>query len=352
MPEVNLNFSKKVLITVIISAIVISLFLFLGFVVSILLLIFAGILLAVLLRALSRVVQKFIPVSENISLLIVVILLILILTGLGFIMGPNLSEGISNLADKLPSSIEKLEETISHYSWGRAIINNINNATDNISNDPKITSRITGIFSSALTGIANIVIILIVGLYGAYDPKLYTENFLLMVPKNKKKRVSEIIDHLENALVWWMVGRFSSMAVVGILTMIGLWILGIPLAFTLGFIAAVLSFVPNIGPVISAVPAVLLGLMESPTKAVYVIILYIVIQTIESYMVTPMIQKRAVSLPPAVLISVQIIIGVLLGAFGLVLATPLMVVVIVLVQTIYVQDILGYEVPVLGEKNH
>jgi predicted PurR-regulated permease PerM len=157
---------------------------------------------------------------------------------------------------------------------------------------------------------------------------------------------------LENALIWWMVGRFSSMAVVGIMTMIGLWILGIPLPFTLGVIAAVLSFIPNIGPIISVIPALLLALLDSPSKVLYVILLYIGIQTVESYIITPLIQKRAVSLPPALLISVQIMIGVLLGAFGLILATPLMVVIIVLVQTIYIQDIIGDKVTVLGERNH
>jgi len=142
------------------------------------------------------------------------------------------------------------------------------------------------------------------------------------------------------------------MLILGVLTTLGLWILGIPLALTLGIIAAVLSFIPNIGPIISAVPAILIALIESPSKALYVIFLYIGIQTVESYLITPIIQKKAVHLAPALLIAVQIMIGVLLGALGLLLATPLMVVIIVLVQMLYVQDTLGYDVTVLGERNN
>lgn len=351
MADNTLSFSKKVLIAVSLSALIILILLFLGFVINIVLLVFAGILLAVLLKALSRLIQKLISVSDNISLLIVVAALFLIMSGVSLIIGPSLVDGMENLSKQIPSSLEKLESEIKQFSWGEPLVENIKRSTKDFIEDPQATSRITGIFSSAVSGIFGIVVVLIIGLYGAYNPKVYTAGFLKLLPKRKQKRAMEIIDTLDNALIWWMAGQFTSMSIIGILTTIGLLILGIPLAFPLGVIAAVLTFIPNIGPVISALPAVLLGLMESPTTALYVIILYVTTQTIESYIITPMIQKKAVYLPPAILISVQILIGVLLGAFGLLLATPIMVVVIVLVQTIYVQDILGHDVTILGERN-
>jgi predicted PurR-regulated permease PerM len=346
----NLSFPKKALIFISVSALFLSLLLLLGIVADILLLIFAGVLLAVLLRALSRIIQKFIPVSENISLIFAILGIIIIISGFGLIIGPNLIEGIDNLTKQIPSSLTKLESEAKKLPWGESIVENIKKSSSDFFNDPQITSKITGIFSSAVSGIVGVVVVLVIGLYGAFDPKLYTENFLKLIPKKKQKRAAEVIEALENSLIWWMAGQFSSMLILGILTTIGLWILGVPLALTLGIIAAVLSFVPNIGPIISVVPAALVALMDSPSKALYVIILYVSIQTIESYFITPLIQKRAVYLPPALLISVQILIGVILGAFGLLLATPLMIVIIILVQMIYVQDTLGQDVKILGER--
>jgi predicted PurR-regulated permease PerM len=139
------------------------------------------------------------------------------------------------------------------------------------------------------------------------------------------------------------------MAVVGFLTAVGLWVAGIPLAFVLGLIAALLSFVPYIGPIASVVPAALVALAESPTKVLYVFIIYGVVQLLESYLITPLIQERAVSIPPAVLISAQVIMGILAGAIGVLMATPLAVVLIVLVQMLYLADVLGDPVSTLGE---
>jgi predicted PurR-regulated permease PerM len=139
------------------------------------------------------------------------------------------------------------------------------------------------------------------------------------------------------------------MAVVGVLTAIGLWVAGVPLAFVLGLIAALLSFVPYIGPLAAVIPAALVALAEDPTKVIYVFALYGAVQLLESYLITPLIQERAVSIPPAVLIAAQVIMGVLAGAAGVLMATPLAVVLIVLVQMLYLEDVLGDSVSTLGE---
>jgi predicted PurR-regulated permease PerM len=125
------------------------------------------------------------------------------------------------------------------------------------------------------------------------------------------------------------------------LELLGLWILGVPLALALGFIAGLLSFVPNFGPLIALIPAVLVGLMEGPSTALYVVILYIVIQAVESNLITPMIQKQMVYLPPAVILIGQVLLGILVGGLGLILATPIIAIAVVLVQLLYVEDVLG-----------
>jgi predicted PurR-regulated permease PerM len=131
------------------------------------------------------------------------------------------------------------------------------------------------------------------------------------------------------------------MLIIGVLTTAGLSILGVPLALSLGIFAALLTFIPNFGPIIAVLPAVLFALVESPTKALYVLALYIGIQMIESYLITPLIERETVSLPPVLTIFFQIFLGVLVGGLGLILATPLLTVIIVLVKMLYIEDILG-----------
>ena len=123
----------------------------------------------------------------------------------------------------------------------------------------------------------------------------------------------------------------------GILTSIGLWLLDIPFALTLGLIAGVLNFVPNLGPIIASIPAILIGLTQSPSQAIYVGILYLALQAADGYIFTPLVQQQAVNLPPALTITAQLLMGVLLGPWGLVLATPLVAASIVFIDKLYVE---------------
>jgi predicted PurR-regulated permease PerM len=137
-----------------------------------------------------------------------------------------------------------------------------------------------------------------------------------------------------------MLGKLAAMIAVGLLTWLGLLALDIPLSLTLALLAALLTFFPNFGPVLSAVPAVLLGLLEGPARAAYVVALYLGVQTVESYILTPLIQRQTLSLPPALTLVAQVVLGTLAGAIGVAVATPLTVVLIVLVTHLYVEDVL------------
>lgn len=129
-----------------------------------------------------------------------------------------------------------------------------------------------------------------------------------------------------------------SMFVVGVLTTLGLWFLSIPMALTLGLFAAILTFIPNIGPIISAIPAILVAFTQDPISGIYVIALYIAIQTIESYIITPLIQGKIISLPPVLVIFSQLIMGLLTGFLGLSLATPLLAALSVVIKKVYINS--------------
>jgi predicted PurR-regulated permease PerM len=150
-------------------------------------------------------------------------------------------------------------------------------------------------------------------------------------------------------LRWWLIGRLMDMTLVGVLSGVGLWLLGIPLALSLGILAGLLNFIPNIGPLLAAVPAVLLALTEGAPQALYVIILYMGIQSLESYLVVPLIQKKLISMPPVLIFIAQLSMALMFGVLGLLLATPMAAVLLVLVKMIYIEDILGEEIDVDGE---
>jgi predicted PurR-regulated permease PerM len=133
------------------------------------------------------------------------------------------------------------------------------------------------------------------------------------------------------------------MSVVGVLTFAGLWLIGLPLAAALALISALLTFIPNIGPLIAAVPALLLAFASGGNMVLLVIAVYVVVQAIETYLVTPLIQQEKVSLPPALVIGAQLLMGVMFGILGLALATPLAALTLTLASGLYVHDYLERE---------
>lgn len=326
-------------LVLLITLIVLLLLLF-WYALDVFLLIFAGILLAIFLRALSDWLSQHAPLSPGWSLAVVVMVLISVIGLLGWLLAPSLAEQIDELSQTLPRSIQNLRQSVEQYGWGRRILDRTPSFEDLIPDKSDVLAKATGVFSTTFGVIVNVVVILFVGLYLAVNPKLYKEGFVRLFPLRKRQRTSEVLDEVGSTLRWWLLGKVIAMILIGILTTAGLWLLDVPLALTFGVLSALFTFVPNIGPPLAILPAILLALTVSPTRALYVLLLYLVIQTVESYLLTPLLQQRAVSLPPALTISAQILMAVLLGGLGLALATPLIAVSLVLVKMLYVEDVL------------
>lgn len=158
------------------------------------------------------------------------------------------------------------------------------------------------------------------------------------------QRAEEVIDTVVLTLRLWLLGQLVVMVAVGTLSTIGLWLIGVPGALLLGLFAGLLEFVPVIGPLIAAIPAVLVALVESPVTAVYVALLYFGVQQLEEYVITPLAQQRAVHLPPLLTIAAVLIMQILFGILGALVATPLIAALMVLVKMLYLEDVLGKEV--------
>jgi predicted PurR-regulated permease PerM len=185
--------------------------------------------------------------------------------------------------------------------------------------------------------LGDLYIILFIGIFFTAAPEVYRNGFLKLIPPNNRGEAKSVINKVSVTLAKWLKGQLFAMLVVTILTTTGLLILGVPMTFALALIAGVLNFIPNFGPLIALIPAVLVGFMQDTTTGILVAALYITVQVLESSIITPQIQKKLIDMPPAIIMIAQLFMGVLTGGWGLLLATPLVAIIIVLVQELYIK---------------
>ena len=346
------NFIKKSLIAVGIAIFIILFIAVLYFAIDLLLLFFAAVLLAVFFRGIGDVVHRYTKLPEMLSVIIAAIGLICIF-GVGiWLLAPNVAEQIENLRVFLPEAISSLNQRIAQYNWGKLILEQVpswESLIDTFTSTPFLT-RLGGIFSTTLGAIINVGVVVLLAIYLAVEPYSYINGFIKLFPITKRGRTREVLGTMGETLRRWMLGKFLAMLIIGFATTVGLEIIGVPLALTLGLLAALLTFIPNFGPIIAVTPALLFALVESPVKALYVLALYLGIQMVESYLITPLIERETVSLPPVLTIIFQVFMGVFVGGLGLVLASPLLAIILVLVKMVYIEDVLGDSVETPDEE--
>ncbi len=306
------------------------------------LLLLAGVLLSLLLSAFTDVISRRTPLSRKAAYPVVLLLLVGVVTGAVWLAAPSVSRQVDELTESLPRAVARLTERIGEYRWASDLLEQVPAPEEAaLSADSETLAQTTSFLSSTAGGVASFFIALFIGVYLGAQPDLYTRGLLHLVPPARRARAREVLEEISSTLRQWLLARFISMAIVGVFTTAGLWLLGVPLALTLGLLAALLQFIPNFGPILSAVPAVLLALVDSPRLALWVIVLYAGLQLVESYFITPLVQQRLASLPPVLVIVSQLLGGILFGFLGFALATPLLAVTMVLVKRLYVEDRLG-----------
>jgi predicted PurR-regulated permease PerM len=331
---------RKTVVQSIVILIIISLALLIGSMFQIFLLFFAGIMLAVLLNLFGRQLSRLRWIPYWLAITIVIIILTLLIVLFIIIVGPIMVEEMRELASQLEESIMQLLKRMEENAVGQFLLKQISELEDTVNNG-QIWARVSGIFSGTFSAITGILIILIVGIFLAYSPGMYQAGFLHLVPLDLRDRADEIITELGSTLRWWLVGQLISMLVLAVSTWIMLVLLNVPLAPILALITGLLTFVPYLGPFIAFVPIVLVAFLQSPILALYVFIIYMIIQNLEGNVLMPLIFYRTVHIPPAIGVVSQILFGSLMGLMGFVLAIPLMAVFIKFVKMVYVEDVLG-----------
>ncbi len=304
------------------------------------LLIVAAALFGILLNRAAYAISTRTPLSRGWALGTVSIVLLLLIILLGWQAAPAIGEQFRQLRETVPQSFNQLQQQLREYTWGKQALQAANQSESYLPDQHALFQRVTGVFSTLLGAVGGLLFIVFIGYCFAIEPKLYTSGILHLVPKHRREHAKDVLNALEHTLAHWILARFASMTLVGILTWIALSVLDIPLAFILALLAAALDFIPNVGPFLAAAPAVLLGFLISPTKALYVALAYVAIQMLEAYVITPIIERKTVKLPPALTATVQIILGLSVGIVGIALGAPITLTAIVLMKRLYVRDYL------------
>lgn len=325
------DFQRKVWTTTAIVALVVILLWIIKAIFNVLLLLFAGSLIAIFFVGLAGIFQRKLGLKQGLAIALSIIGSLLLLIGFFWLAGNAISQQVSELKETLPSAVENVKTKLSESALGRRMLET---ATSKDASG-QATSIIQTFFKSTFGVLGDIYVVLFLGIFFTVSPKSYINGAVKLVPPSGKQKANDVATKLGASLSRWLKGQIFAMLVVFGLTAIGLVIIGMPMWLVLSLLAGLLNFIPNFGPLIAMVPAVLIGFLQGPTTALIVGGLYILVQTLESNFVTPQIQKRMLSIPPALIIIAQLVMGVLTGGWGLVLATPVMVVLMVLVRELY-----------------
>jgi predicted PurR-regulated permease PerM len=316
----------------------------LWFAADVLLLLFAAVLLATLLRAATNGLTHRTPLPDGAALTLVILLALAVLIGGGLILAPQIASQVPELVNNLGQTVEGLQQKLGLANLTRELTTHLT-LKELLLPPAGFLGRATNIISSSFGVVANAVIVVVIGIYLAADPDLYLRGVAHLVPVARRQATRELLEAIGHTLRWWIVGQLVTMTTVGVLTYIGLRLLDVPLALILGVVVFLLTFVPFIGAIMAAIPVVLVAFSQGATIGLYALAVYTGIEMFEGYVLSPLVQRHSVSLPPALTIAAQVLLGVLLGVLGIALATPLAALTLVVINRLYVGALLGEDQP-------
>lgn len=326
------SYTKKVWIAAGILALFVTVMLLLHTLFSILLLALAGLLFAVYFHGCAHLLRQYTGAGSKWSLALAVIFNVILITAFTWFVGFRLQAQVTQLADTLPTTIEHAKDRIGQTMLGGKALDWL----EQTGNTTK-TKQVAGQFFSSTFGIlSDIYIILLLGIFFTATPAVYKKGMVKLVPTRAKAQARNLLAELHQVLSNWLKGQIFGFVFIALLTGLGLWIIGMPLVLTLALIAGLLNFIPNFGPIIALVPAVLLALMQGTGTALLVVGLYTLIQVVQSAVTQPLIQKKMVNIPPALIIFGQVAMGLLAGFWGVLLATPVVAIIMTMVNRLYV----------------
>jgi predicted PurR-regulated permease PerM len=332
-----------------------TLLLFTWYYAATLFLIFAGMLLGVALNALTTMLGRVVRLPHALRLTIVCLVLATLFSGVVFLGGATIAQQATALSDTIKGQLVGVKAFLerngidtSYFELGSsgatpaasstqaapapAPTHNLPSAGALASSGGAIVSQTFKLLLGTVSAVGNFFIVLFLGLTFAAQPSVYRNGLLFMAPARHRARATVIVDRISETLERWLIAQIITMFVVFVVTWIGLSIIGIPGSFILGIQAGLLTFIPTVGALIGGLIVVLASLASGWVAAASSLVLFLGVHALESYILTPILQRQALEIPPATLFAFQILLGVVFGIWGLALALPLMAIVKVMVD--------------------
>lgn len=300
-------------------------------------LLFGAVVVAVVLRVLAEALEKYARLPPRWSVLVTLLLLLALTAGGLWLLGDPLAEQLERLREGLPAAREAVLGWLNDSRAGALALELFEQGK---SQAAPLAARVAGYAGLTFGALGSAALMVVMGIYLALSPQVYRKGLVRLLPPRFRRTGEEALEACWVALSRWLLGQSVSMLFVGTATALGLWLLGVPMALAVGVISGLLAFIPYIGAIIGGVLAVLLAFVQGPQTALYVVLLVLAIQQIEGNVLMPFIQRWAVDLPPVLGIAATVMFGVLFGVMGVLLATPAMVVLVVLVERLYVRKVL------------
>lgn len=285
-------------------------------------------------------------ISRSISAPLVLLALLGIFVLFFVLSWSTLREQFGVIQQQLPPALDRLQDWIN--AQVAAVMGTLGESNGGM--EQELRSRVSSelgtivggtlpLLNTAIGAITGFALVVVAGMFIAISPRTYMHGIIVLVPRSHRRRAGEVLPEAGTALMQWMKGTALAMAAVGTVSVVGLTLIGVPAALALGLIAGILEFVPYIGPALSFVPATVVALTVSPEKALWVIGLYVFVQGIESNLLTPLLMKQMVKLPPALTLLFQTFMATLFGFLGLLLAVPILATAKILIQELYVEPV-------------
>lgn len=296
---------------------------------------FGAIILAMLLRLGARPLVRWLSLPEPLALLLSGLLVLVIIGGSGYFFGTRIADELQDVVQRVNSANGSIQASLKGSDIGNFLLNHISGP------DFSLASVLSGFLRLSTSFLEGLIIMVISGVYLAAQPRLYRDGLIWLFPPRAHARAAEIIDGIGEALRLWLLGQLIEMILIGVLSTLAVWIIGVPSPLALGLIAGVGEFIPYLGPILAAIPAILVALTKNYETALWTLLAYLVIHQIEGQIVTPLIQRRMVAIPPAVMLLGIAALTYLFGMTAIVFAAPIAVVIFAAVNLIYVRDTLG-----------
>lgn len=312
---------------------------------SVLVLLFGAVLIATIVRAIAGPLMRWMRLPERLAVLVAVLAIAGTIAGVGWLIGSRVIQQAQLLATTLPQSARRLDQQLAPFGLGKVA----ESALSSLSETSRSGMKLAGLLSSGTFVLGSFLIVFFGGIFLAAQPKLYETGFIKLIPEERRKTIELALFEAEKALRLWLKGQLWAMLLVGVMTWAGLTLLGVESPIALALISGLLEFIPYAGAITSAIPAIMVALVQGPELALWTTLLYVLVHHVEAYIIQPLIQQFAVEIPAALALFSLLTFGLLFGFVGILLAVPLAVVSYVLVKRLYVIETLDTETPIPGD---